>query len=623
MKHKKIFFFFLFTLSSLKTYCQKENFEHYFSTREFLSCIYHDENFYWQNSLGIYSKNINEDKVNVIDKFRSIEFDLLGLDVDKSLIAYNHIQREIRTFRNNQWDKVDTLKRHIVNIFHVDNAQNQYFMFGADTLIIKSKSQTKTYNKIGLKFEKNEFIFGYNIHSEDNICLKTNFDNIFYFNKAQGKFVQIDSTPFTSYIGRGLSISVVAIDGNKNVWFGSYVKDIIGRYNIESSTWTFYNHGENNQIGTASKIHVEDNNDVIFMSGMSNVLKYKSSNSTWEWFSGFSKGDFKPISYIGNGLVITSDYKLDSLKSNPESKKKKLINDIYPIYSNRVGRIFKDSDNSIWFSDYYFYNLKNEVWSSIDSKELGSYSNKYITDFAIDKDGNRWFATSAGLMRYNNGDWYVYDRTNLFKGDDFIESIEIDKYNTFWVCTKSDLFILENDSLIKIELKDKRQYEKVNKIIEDKNGNVFLRSTDLGKWYKYDNKNWNTIFYKDVNKWIRDLYKDDEGNLYFAYKDTIYQYHNDKVSKVNFKMPTLKNTYLKYFKVIKGELWLFYANNIIVKSTSKKLKYFKNPARCNNITADFYDSFLIDEYEVWSGGNCGLYHFSLKNLIEISNKTIK
>ena len=125
-----------------------------------------------------------------------------------------------------------------------------------------------------------------------------------------------------------------------------------------------------------------------------------------------------------------------------------------------------------------------------------------------------------------------------------------------------------------------------------------------------------------MNKWIRDFYKDDEGNLYFAYKDTIYQYHNDKVLKVNFKIPTLKNTYLKYFKVIKGELWLFYANNIIVKSTSKKLKYFKNPARCNNITADFYDSFLIDKYEVWSGVNCGLYNFSLKTMQNYENSLL-
>jgi ligand-binding sensor domain-containing protein len=195
---------------------------------------------------------------------------------------------------------------------------------------------------------------------------------------------------------------------------------------------------------------------------------------------------------------------------------------------NQVNSIAIDAQGNKWFGTFYGEVVKfdNVNWTVFDSINSGLPTGDYrIASIAIDAQNNKWFATfdhgrnddnddGGGLVKFDNTNWTIYNRSNSGFPNNSIYEIAIDKVGNKWVSIRFG-------GVAKFDDTNWTFYNSADSDLPDDHVSA-IAIDDLGnKWFatekaiaKFDDTNW-TIY--DYTKSIIPYYNGNGGITSIAF----------------------------------------------------------------------------------------------------------
>jgi ligand-binding sensor domain-containing protein len=162
-----------------------------------------------------------------------------------------------------------------------------------------------------------------------------------------------------------------------------------------------------------------------------------SQTSKPQWASYYSRTDVQCIIPDGNSLwlgtnlggIYQSDLNGNVLQSFTKDN---------GLPDNRIRCNAIDSQGNKWFGTWGgVLKYDGKTWTNYSSPEGGK--NNYIESIAIDAQGNKWFGTAGGgVSKFDGATWTTYNTANGLAGY-FVYSIAIDAEGNKWFGTGGGL----------------------------------------------------------------------------------------------------------------------------------------------------------------------------------------
>lgn len=194
-----------------------------------------------------------------------------------------------------------------------------------------------------------------------------------------------------------------------------------------------------------------------------------------------------------------------------------------------IRHIFQDKNGNFWYGTNGYGTVHFDGTSlSYFSNEQG-FDGQQITGITADRDGNIWFATDRGIVKY---DWTSnkqgekqftnYSDKQYFGGQRFW-SIYADSKNNIWAGSARGIFRFDGEWKpfelpYPAELTGEFLTEGTScSIIEDRAGNMWFGTRGYGA-YKYDGKGFTRYTAEDglPDNEVYDIFEDSKGNIWFG-----------------------------------------------------------------------------------------------------------
>ncbi len=203
--------------------------------------------------------------------------------------------------------------------------------------------------------------------------------------------------------------------------------------------------------------------------------------------------------------------------------------------SNSVYTLFEDKDGKIWigtevglclYDGKTFTEIKIPLPKNLPPNKNDHYRNKHWVFSIIQaKSGKLWFATIDGVYIYDGKSFtpfIINETANGFLSTNHnVERILEDKAGNIWFGARTDKGVYRYDgkSVTKLELMELFQDGPKPKPhswgwpqLQDKNGNIWF--TNWGGAYRYDGKSFTS--FKFPNNGFTRIIEDKKGNLWFG-----------------------------------------------------------------------------------------------------------
>ena len=366
--------------------------------------------------------------------------------------------------------------------------------------------------------------------------------SIEYYNYEYGNENSLNSTYITA----------LAEDAYGNIWVGT--DGGLSIINANTNEITRLGNNEYDSSYSLSNCHVttifKDNNDNMWVGTINGLNLYDEKSGKFINYYA-EKGNKKTIngnyitdieSYIDNSILVTTEngaayIDIDSLEI--DQRRYNYKNDKY-IYSADF-----DSNYKFWYSTkqgiHYFD--KNQIQGIYFDVDIGERINTDIRYILCDSKDNVWFASSNGLIKYDQKEKNI----ELFKSNksisngllsNYITYIYEDRNGVIWIGTDNGVNILNtlqpfdtkiNDIFDKIGIPE----SSVTSILEDSDGDIWIGTIYSGiinfnlktkeiKRYIYDKTLDNSLSSNTIN----DIFEVDKGIFLVAtneYTDVIYK----------------------------------------------------------------------------------------------------
>jgi ligand-binding sensor domain-containing protein len=186
-------------------------------------------------------------------------------------------------------------------------------------------------------------------------------------------------------------------------------------------------------------------------------------------------------------------------------------------------------------------------------KVLKNFGNGNIDCSLQDKAGNLWFGTSNGLYKYNGESFTQFTVTNGLSSNEVFSILE-DKDGKIWIGTKEGLSLYDGKTFIKVQIPlpknlppNKNPYNQtqwVYSMIQAKSGKLWFVTID--GVYFFDGKSF-THFpidkapngFTNSNDKVERILEDKEGNIWFGGRTNEGVFRYDGKSLTNIKLPEL------------------------------------------------------------------------------------
>lgn len=209
------------------------------------------------------------------------------------------------------------------------------------------------------------------------------------------------------------------------------------------------------------------------------------------------------------------------------------------LVSQYIRSIFQDSQGNFWFgpAGQSVARYDEKTLKYYDKNEFFQGNNGVLSDYgnsvhaiAEDNDGNIWFGTEYGAVKYDGKTFRSYTEKNGLSNTKVgRKSILVDKSDNIWVGTQGGVFryIPSADSIGGqcFSLFDLLPPINVKDIMEDKTGNIWFASQDKGV-FRYDGKAIKNITEKEGlgDNYVGGMIQDKSGNFWFTMEDGICAY---------------------------------------------------------------------------------------------------
>ena len=196
------------------------------------------------------------------------------------------------------------------------------------------------------------------------------------------------TTPSVPFFNSGLQFYAISIDKNSKMW----ISTAKGISKFDGTNWlnydTSYNYALNKHITCTS---VDANNNIWIGTDHNGIIKFDGTNWT----------------------------NYDSTNSG--------------LPSNYISSIFADSHGNIWIGHSPNYVLNFKI-SKFNAEGWSTYNCNYsIKSIAEEEGGNGviWFSSTSDIMRYNQGNWTVFNTNNTYNHIGGTK-IAVDNKNNVW-----------------------------------------------------------------------------------------------------------------------------------------------------------------------------------------------
>lgn len=282
-------------------------------------------------------------------------------------------------------------------------------------------------------------------------------------------------------------------------------------------------------------------------------------------------GDNLWVGFFNNGIDVIN-LKSHKISHYSKSNRPDMLdnNDVFALYKDRTGKIWIGTSSAA-----FIYNKEKDQF--IKQTQIGQH---FISDIIEDKDGRIWFATyDVGVFRYNprtkECKHYDYSATDdhsicFYK----IISIFVDSKNRIWFTGESggiSLYNEQTDNFIRYGFKHGFASDVIYKILEDKQGNLWLSSNSgLMKFNPENNSisvfnTGNGILSNQFN--YKSGFKDKDGKMYFGEINGLISFYPESFVKNSYIPPVV----ITGFKIL--DKTNSYSRDIFNKSKKITLNY--------------------------------------------------
>jgi len=242
----------------------------------------------------------------------------------------------------------------------------------------------------------------------------------------------------------------------------------------------------------------------------------------------------------------------------------------------------------------------------------------------IDQQGNIWFATSAGISKYDGTGFTNYNSANgMVSG--FTRDLLIDSKNMIWIATGEGLSIFDGRHFTKLIIdKDIPGDLSVRKIFEDKTGTIWIAT--VHGLYKYEDKKFTKYIAADglADNWISSLIEDKKGNLLISTPKGITSYDGKQFTPyTDIPANKLGRTPVLLLCDTKGNIWFNNGSGELGKYDGKQIKIYSKKERdpSSKMTGNTPTTILEDRKgNIWIGGFREMTKFDGNRFINYSPK---
>ena len=346
-------------------------------------------------------------------------------------------------------------------------------------------------------------------------------------------------------------------------------------------------------------------------------------------------------SYVYIWALLFSLMCFTACKGQENPGKKAQLGIEFPVFSDAapgsqiadyIRHIFQDKNGGLWLGT----NGKGVAY--YDGDRISYFSNEegfggqQITGITEDLEGDIWFATNQGVVRYdwsNNKDggqqFTNYTDTQYFGGQRFW-SILADSKGNIWAGSVKGIYRFDGTSwtLFELPYPENVTGEFITKrtawsITEDSAGNVWISSNGYGA-FKYDGRSFTQYTEKDglTDNSVDHILEDSKGNIWFGTRyGGLSRF--DGNSFVNF---TQKDGIIGNDEVCvvyedkKGNIWFSSEGfGVYCYDGTSFTNFFKK----QGLNVGAVQTILEDrEGRLWVGGGGGLYRFDGKRFINVT-----
>lgn len=358
------------------------------------------------------------------------------------------------------------------------------------------------------------------------------------------------------------------LDLEKNIWISTFN----GVYRYNYIDWTHYTKDDGliDNVGADIKLL---GNELYYVT---NLGINKFNGQTWTKFA-------TPANYYGfNQILIDSDkkiwlfsnsfgmvFRLDGDSWTPIDLKiggitymyfdqdgtKWFTNRNYDVYYLREDKLTKVTNNSEEYINYVNTNAiykdkRDNLWVSYSwnySQGIGRYNGKMwtlyddyrfsgIENFCEDSKNNFYAAGWLGIMKYDGVNWENLS-DNWSQHYSYYDGFYIDSQDRMWFSDRSKIIMFDGNIFKAFSEKDGIKTLQVNKIKQDKNGNIWIVYQNSSYISKFSGSAWETIKLTGQNGFdlfCYDIESDSLGNTWFATSGGLMHLENGSIQIVNF-----------------------------------------------------------------------------------------
>ncbi|WP_296686515.1 two-component regulator propeller domain-containing protein [Flavobacterium sp.] len=298
-----------------------------------------------------------------------------------------------------------------------------------------------------------------------------------------------------------------------------------------------------------------------------------------------------------------------------------------------VSRFMQDKSGNLWFgtTDNGLYKYDGKSFNQFTIND-GLDCNK-IYCILEDKDGKIWVGTEVGLCLYNGKTFSKIQiplpknlppNKNHYYQTHWVYNMLQAKEGKLWFVTIDGVFIYDGKSFTHFPMNEARNgfltsNDRVERILEDKEGNIWLGGRTNEGVFRYDGKSVTNLKPMDLfqdgpkpkpHNWGWPQLQDSNGNIWFSNWGGAYRYDGNTFTSFTTK-DGLPSEVTRIIEDQKGNLW-FGASDGLRCYDGNTFTYFKDGL----INPWIWEILEDNNGTIWVGTReSGLYFFNGKTFI--------